>query len=151
MTRVCALLTLLAASFAAAAPVPKGLKKPQASLDGDWKLEAEERDGQAGQRSGSHNLWRVTDGQMILIAEHGAQGQKAEYPTVLVTAPVEGGSLRTFDYTVVENKYQRNGVCEVDGDTLRVAFGKSPTARPDKLTSENGGYLYTFKRVKPDG
>ena len=150
MTRTLALLVLLSTAFAVAAPVPKGVKKKEASLEGDWRLEAEERDGKAGQRTGTHNLWRVTDGQMTLIAENNPQGQKKEYPTALVTAPVDGTSLRTFDYTVLENKYQRNGVCELDGDTLKIAFGKTPTTRPDKLTSENGGYLYTFKRVQPD-
>ncbi len=149
MTRALAVLIVLATPVPAA-PVPKGLKKPEAKLEGDWRLETEEQNGKVGQRSGSHNLWRVTDGQMTLIAENIPQGQKKEYPTVLVSAAVDGGSLRTFDYTVVENKYQRNGVCELDGDTLRIAFGKDAKARPDKLTSENGGYLYTFKRVQPD-
>jgi uncharacterized protein (TIGR03067 family) len=149
VTRALALLIVLAVP-AFAAPVPKGVKKKEVTLEGDWRLDTEERDGKVGQRTGSHNLWRVTDGQMTLIAENNPQGQKKEYPTALVTAAVDGTSLRTFDYTVLENKYQRNGVCAVDGDTLKIAFGKEPKTRPDKLTSEGGGYLYTFKRVQPD-
>ena len=148
MTR-CLAVAALAFAFtsAVAAPVPKGVKRA-ATLEGDWQLEAEERNGQPTQRlSSGHNLWRVTTGTLVLIADD-PRKQSSEYPGALVTEPGSGDKPGVFEYTLHVNGYHRCGVYELTGDTLRVAFSKDPKTRPTQLTSEGNGFLYTFKRVK---
>lgn len=139
---------LLLATSIPAAPVPKALVKPSANLEGDWRLETEERNGQpAPQRGSNHNLYRLTKDTLTLINEE-IQGPTREYPGAFVTEPPSGGKPGVFEYILNVNNYRRCGVYELDGDTLRVSFSSQPTTRPDKLTSEGNGFLYTFKRVK---
>jgi uncharacterized protein (TIGR03067 family) len=148
MTRGVALMALLIA-FApgSAAPVPKGIKK-SATLEGDWQLETEERNGQPTERRGSgHNLWRVKAGVLVLISED-PRKQSSEYPGTLFTELGTGDKPGVFEYTLHANGYHRCGVYDLAGDTLRVAFSKDPKARPPQLTSDGNGFLYTFKRVK---
>lgn len=149
MTRIAFLTAfLLLAGFAPAAPVPKALVKPAANLEGDWRLESEERNGQpAAQRGSNHNLYRLTKDTLTLINENSNAADR-EYPGAFVTEPPSGGKPGVFEYTLNVNNYRRCGVYELDGDTLRVSFSKDPTARPEKLTSDGNGFLYTFKRVK---
>jgi uncharacterized protein (TIGR03067 family) len=141
-----ALLALALTTAAVAAPVPKPLKAKPVSLNGEWEMVSEERDGTADvPRSSRYKSWRVSDGELVLMAEPGPQRDPV-YRAKLTSEPGEGGRPWTFEY-VGENGYHRRGVCELDGDTLKVSFAKDPKARPEKLTSEAGGYLYTFKRV----
>ena len=146
MTRVFAVpLVLLLGAAALAAPVPKAVKKPVESLDGVWKIETEERDGQASPRASSdYNVWRVTGGQLVLVS-----AQRDEYTAALTSEELDGG-LRSFEYTGAANGYHRRGVYQLDGDTLQIAFSLDPKTRPVKMTSENKGFVYTFKRVQPE-
>jgi uncharacterized protein (TIGR03067 family) len=148
MTRGIALVFLcIAVGSVEAAPVPKGIKK-SATLEGDWQLETEERDGQPTERrSSGHNLWRVKAGVLVLVADD-PRKQSSEYPGTLVAEPGTGDQPGVFEYTLHTNGYHRCGVYELSGDTLRVAFSKDPKARPPQLTSDANGFLYTFKRVK---
>lgn len=147
MTRRVLPTALLLACAAVAAPVPKALKKP-ATLQGDWRIVGEERNGQPAPRgTSSTSLWRVSEGRLVLISE-GRTGPDREFDGVLITTPGDGTRPGAFEYTLHRNGYNRRGVFELDGDTLRVAFGKDPKTPPERLTSDASGYLYTFERAE---
>lgn len=127
-----------------AAPVPKALKKPPVSLDGDWRWETQERNGQISPASQSDfRLWRVAGEAMTLIQE---QGTSKDEPCRFVSESKDD-SLRSFEYKVNSNGYHRRGVCELDGDTLRVAFSNNPATPPAAVKSTNDVSVYTFRRV----
>jgi hypothetical protein len=139
-------LFLLAPALAAA-PVPKALKPRVVSLDGDWRWETQESNGQVSPAPKSDFcLWRVAGDTLTLVQE---QGMSRDEPCRFVGEPKEGG-LRSFEYTVTNNGYNRRGVCEaVDADTLRVAFHSNPSTPPAEVKSGPQVTVYTFKRVKP--
>lgn len=150
MTRPLAVAAVIAfAGLTTAAPVPKAIKPPPPpALDGEWVLEREDRDGQLGvPPSSRYNRWRVAGGSLVLVADPSPQRDPL-YRATLTSEPADAGP-RPFEY-VGENGYHRRGVCELTADTLRVAFGKTPTEPPAAVTSEGGGYLYTFKRAAAD-
>ena len=137
MTRVAFALLLFAAPLVAA-PVPKALKKAPVTLDGSWRWETQENNGKVSPApNGDFCLWRVAGDTMTLASEKG--GMRDE-PCKFVSETNADG-VRTFDYTVNSNGYHRRGVCELDGDTLRVAWTTHDTpAVPN-------GVVYVFKRV----
>ena len=149
MTRVAALVVLLAvAGSGVAAPVPKALKAKPATLDGEWELTGEERDGNANaKRSSRYNRWQITGNVLVLMADPSPQRDPL-YRATLDSKPADGVP-RTFEYTG-ENGYHRRGVCEVDGDTLRVGFVPQGKEIPDNLELKNGLTVYELKRLKDD-
>jgi hypothetical protein len=135
-----ALTLLVFALPLAAAPVPKSLKKPP-PLDGDWRWETEQvNGGPATPSDNGYNLWRVKGDTLQMIRESGAADERAS-SCLFTSVPREGGS-RSFEYTVNSNGYHRRGLCEFDGDCLRVSWVAHDTGLPN-------GVVYTFKRVKP--
>jgi uncharacterized protein (TIGR03067 family) len=140
---------LLFAAPLLAAPVPKALKaKPPASLDGRWKMESQEANGKSGPPSErDYNTWVVAGDTMHLVRD-GDATKEGVYPCRFVSDPRDDGP-RTFEYKVDQNGYHRRGVCELDGDTLRVAFSGDANTRPAAVQSSDTVTVYTFKRV-PD-
>ncbi len=140
------LLALLAlASPLLAAPVPKALVKKAVSVDGDWRWESQEQNGNVSPAPKSDFcLWRVAGDTMTLVQ---TQGTSKDEPCGLVCEPKGEGGLRSFEYKVRSNGYHRRGVCQVDGDTLRVAFGSNNDTPPVDLKSGPNVSVYTFKRV----
>ena len=144
-----ALLVFAAPLFAA--PVPKALKKAPATIEGRWRLESQEANGRPTAPSkGDYNLWVVAGDTMQLVRE-GDATKEGVYPCLFVSQLRDDGP-RTFEYKVDQNGYHRRGVCEVDGDTLRVAFGSTADDAgklPAAVKSSDSVTVYTFKRV-PD-
>lgn len=144
-----ALALLLIAAPLIAAPVPKALKRPPASLDGRWRVESHEENGRVmPPPKGDYNLWVVAGDTMQLVRE-GDTTKEGVYPCRFVSEPRDDGP-RTFEYKVDSNGYHRRGVCELDGDTLRVAFGSTADAAgqpPAAVKSGDGVTVYTFRRV----
>lgn len=142
------LAAVLVASGGLAAPVPKAAKK-NASLDGDWRIESHELNGKASPPPPKdYNLWKVAGDTLQLVRE-GDTTTEAVYPCKLVSEAKDGGP-HTFEYTVNANGYHRRGVCEVDGDTLRVAFGSTADDAgkpPTEVKSTEKVTVYVFKRV----
>ena len=137
---------LLFALVGIAAPVPKGIKKTPPSLDGDWRMESMEVNGKMNPPTPrEYNIWKVKGEAMQLVRE-GDTTKEGVYPCRLVSnQPAEG--LATFEYTVQQNSYNRRGVCELDGDTLRVAFEFDASKPPTDLKSGPKATVYTFKRL----
>ncbi len=135
---------LLFALPLAAAPVPKALKKAPASLEGNWRWESQETNGKVSPAPPSdYCLWKVAGDNMTLSTE---KGTMKDEPCGLVSATNADG-VRAFEYTVNSNGYHRRGVCEVDGDTLRVAYTHDNKVPPAAVKGDNGGVVYVFKRV----
>jgi hypothetical protein len=89
-------------------------------------------------------LWRVSGDTMQLVRE-GDTSKEGVYPCRLVSEAKEAGP-RTFEYKVDANGYHRRGVCELDGDTLRVAFHSDSNTPPAEVKSGPKATVYTFKR-----
>jgi uncharacterized protein (TIGR03067 family) len=129
----------------AAAPVPKALVKKVARIDGDWRWESQDNNGNVSPAPKSDFcLWRVAGDTMTLIQE---QGASKDEPCGFVCEPKGEGGLRSFEYKVRSNGYHRRGVCELDGDTLRVAFNSNSDSPPEAVKSGPSVSVYTFKRV----
>src|SRR5438046_1611121 len=100
MTARVALALFVTALTAFAAPVPKALKKPPASVEGDWRWETQESNGRVSPASqGDFRLWRVVGETMTLIQE---QGTSKDEPCRFVCEPKDDG-LRSFEYKVNSN------------------------------------------------
>ena len=87
---------------------------------------------------------------MQLVRE-GDATKEGVYPCRFVSELRDDGP-RTFEYKVDQNGYHRRGVCELDGDTLRVAFGSTAADAgkpPAAVKSSDSVTVYTFNRV-PD-
>jgi uncharacterized protein (TIGR03067 family) len=137
-------LAVLAAPLLAA-PVPKALVKKATNIEGDWLWESQDNNGKVSPAPDSDfRLWRVAGDTMTLIQR---QGTSKDEPCGLVCEPKGEGGLRSFEYKVRSNGYHRRGVCQVDGDTLRVAFGSNSDTPPADLKSGPNVSVYTFKRV----
>jgi uncharacterized protein (TIGR03067 family) len=135
---------LLFALPLAAAPVPKAVKKSPATLEGHWRWESQETNGRVTAAPPSdYCLWKVAGDTMTLTSE---QGKMKDEPCRFETA-TNGDGVRTFDYTVNSNGYHRRGVCELDGDTLRVAYTSDNKVPPAAVRGDNGVTIYVFKRV----
>lgn len=142
MTRLAVLL--LCTAPLVAAPVPKALVKKAVSIEGDWLWESQDNNGKISPAPDSDfRLWRVAGDTMTLIQK---DGKNKDEPCGLVCEPKGEGGLRSFEYKVRSNGYHRRGVCELDGDTLRVAFSGNETP-PADLKSGPSVTVYTFKRV----
>ncbi len=137
-----ALLLLALPLFAA--PVPKALKKTPASLDGHWRWESQETNGKVSAAPPSdYCLWKVAGDTMTLSTE---KGTMKDEPCQLVSATNADG-VRAFEYKVNSNGYHRRGVCEVDGDTLRVAYKGDSKVPPPAVKGDKDVTVYVFKRV----
>jgi uncharacterized protein (TIGR03067 family) len=148
MVRFVIIVTAFVSVTAVAAPVPKALKKPAVTIEGSWRMQSQESGGQpTPPNKGDYNLWVVDGGTMTLIREDNA-GKEGVYPCRF-TSETNGDGVRTFEYKVDQNGYHRRGVCELDGDTLRVAFGTDSKTPPKAVKGEGGSgvTLYTFQRV----
>lgn len=142
MIRTLMTLAALIAPTLSAAPVPKA-NKP-ATLDGDWKWESQERNGQVSPPpQGDFLLWRVEGDTMTLIDE---SGKLKEEPCEFVGEQSPDGP-RKFEYKVKSNGHHCRGVCEVAGDTLRVAFGSDNAKPPGEVKSSGSVSVFTLKRV----
>jgi uncharacterized protein (TIGR03067 family) len=148
MTRTALVMVMMGATAVVAAPVPKALKTKPPTLDAEWVLVSEERNGQVGQRSSRYNRWRINGSELELVADPSPQRDPL-YRATLTSEPGDGDRPRKFEY-IGENGYHRCGVCELDGDTLKIAFTKNPKTRPEKISSEGDGYMCLFKRVTAD-
>ncbi len=143
-----ALALLLFAVPVFAAPVPKALKQAPATIEGGWRMQSQETGGRQNlPGKGDYNLWKVDGDTMTLIREDNA-GKDGVYPCRF-TSETNTDGVRTFEYKVDQNGYHRRGVCELNGDTLRIAFGTDNKTPPAAVKSEPGSgvTVYTFQRV----
>jgi uncharacterized protein (TIGR03067 family) len=139
-------ILLLSALPLVAAPVPKAVRKASASLDGSWRMVAAERNGKLDPPpEKDYNLWVVAGDTMQLVREKD-DSKEGVYACQFISGVNEGG-LRTFEYVVHANKHHRRGVCEQDGDTLRVAFSHDTDTPPAEVKGGKRVTVFHFQRV----
>jgi uncharacterized protein (TIGR03067 family) len=139
------LFTAFAAAAALAAPVPKALKK-DAPLDGRWVLDSQVADGTVAVLPDDQDEWTVS-GNTLTIEQKGRRRGVVRAVRCTLESALASAGPRTFEYKVTTNSYHRRGVCEVDGDTLRVAFSTGDSGPPGEVKSGAGVVLYTFRRL----
>ena len=125
--------TLLAFSFAVAAPVPRAKKRPDAEVFvGSWDLVVTEYEGRP-----------IDKGTWIF-------DEKLELKSV---SPNEGGRFTTWDIKLDPEKSPKEidvggfkGIYEFDGEDIRVAFASGD--RPTTFAAKEGVYYYLLRRVE---
>ncbi len=153
MFRPAALAAVLLASVAAAAPVPKDLKKKDVSLTGTWEVVEWHSNG--NKVNSTVAIKWVIDGQNLTIERQnkggGLIGKAANVSYTLVKP--EGGAASALDYTInyangVNPSRSMPGVFEADGDTLKFCYASAVNGeRPDECKAAQGTVMYVFKRV----
>ncbi|MEO2089637.1 MAG: hypothetical protein ABGY75_09100 [Gemmataceae bacterium] len=137
------LFLLAAAGVAAAAPVPKGIKKP-AALDGRWRLVEAEYDGQPQDVSRAAD-WYI-DGEWFRLGQKPAANAKAGLKLVrdeANPAHVEYHNVRV-DGTI--DRYL--GLLEVTDEEMKFCYGTRGGPRPGEMAPAKGVTYRVFKRVE---
>jgi uncharacterized protein (TIGR03067 family) len=138
MRRLAPLLLLV--GFAAAAPVPKSVKKwdDKSQLLGTWKTTAE--GGKTGKDIWTHTYHFGDDG--LLRQEY---GPKDESQWDWAIDPEQSPKRMTW----VNRKDPNNAydcVYELDGDTLRLNYVGAKQTLPKAVGPKGGGYAVEMKR-----
>lgn len=144
MTRPAVLLLLgLLAPLAAAAPVPKSLKK-SASVEGTWRLIEFWSNGQKGNAEGMTPVW-VLEGEVFYV------GPKAESNLWQLTIPDPAApNVRKFSNGRGANPNPYPAMVEADGDTLRFCYGVDTATEIAGCAPAKNVYYYVFTRLKAD-
>jgi hypothetical protein len=144
MTRPVALFLVgLLAPLAAAAPVPKSLKKA-APVDGTWKLVEFWSNGQKGSAEGMTPVW-VLEGEAFYV------GPKAEGNYWQLTIPDPSRpNLRKFAHGRAASPSPYPAVVEADGDTLKFCYGVNTSTDIAGCVPAPNVYYYVFTRLNAD-
>lgn len=144
MSRHAALsLLALLAPLAAAAPVPKSLKKA-APVDGTWRLVEFWSNGQKGSAEGMTPVW-VLEGEEFYV------GPKAEgnYWQLTIPDPAKP-NVRKFAHGRAATTNPYPAMVEADGDTLKFCYGVNATTDIASCAPAQNVYYYVFTRLKAD-
>ncbi len=139
--RAAALLMLVTVGVAAAAPVPKALKKsPPSKPDGVWVLAAFSSDGAApAPNPGMARDW-VFEGEYVHVGTKNPPGQPGQ-PNFTVYDP-DRPNLRRWGTNMAAYEL------DADGDTLRACYAHDGRKELTECKPEKGIHYYVFKRVK---
>ncbi len=139
-----AVLILMLAPCAAAAPVPRELKNPPA-LQGTWEVVTmhtmgQEMDMYKGAR------WKI--GQATIDIEY-PEAIRARYPSVsnTINRVDRTPTPKHLDYTNYQGA-DRKAIYEVEGDKLTICIPMQIPDRPKGLAADETNLFYTFRRVK---
>ena len=150
------LLALLSAGLFAgsltAAPVPKALKKPPASLDGAWELIEWHFNDSVGQLTDDIR-WAI-DGDKLTVTGQKQTGHFVANVTRTLVRPGGGGG-NAVDYTIGFSDgtptLVRPAVFEVKDDRLTLCLTNSHNGpRPIECTPGRGVTVYVLRRVKEE-
>jgi len=135
---------------ALAAPVPKGLKKVPAPLDGTWQV-VEWHSGGNRMALTADIRWTI-EGEALTVegVSGGATAGFSADATRTVKRPA-GGAANAIDYTSTSDGGARHSfrpaVFELDGDTFKICLSAAANGpRPAECKSSEG-VLYVLKRV----
>ena len=132
--------SLLCAAFAAAAPVPKELKKDDlARLEGEWQTVRAEFNGRDSNK-----------GFLVFTRDTVNWKASREVQDVIWKLTVDA-SKSPKEFTIVHNGGRSTymGLYKLDGDKLTLAYRLN--AKPDGFTSEGGTFLDEAVRVVGKG
>jgi len=139
---------LIVASFAAAAPIPKSMKKSRRSFDGRWELVEMSYDGQ-NLNSSSKQYWDI-EGTKLSIAYGGQVSSGQNYSWQKPdNSPDEAIDWRIEYTNQAAQPYVYRGLAALEGDTMIFCFPTNNNAeRPPDVTAGKGRYVYTFKKIE---
>jgi len=141
------LALLLFAPVALAAPVPKDFKKPP-KLDGKWKVVEYSSSGRDIKTSSILNQTWEFDGEKLSITRN-TTAKRPLKPTEIKVKTDAKTKPKAFDY-IFGTGTVRQGVYELDGDTLVICLRLSTVpgqVRPTTLDGGTGLLRYVLKRV----
>jgi uncharacterized protein (TIGR03067 family) len=132
-----------------AAPGPKETAKPAPKLEGEWVVEKFEGPKEADPR-GSITL-RFMENRISIFEPKREKPEEADY-TVDQTKKPAHIDIRPGQPGQAKNELVVYGIFTIDGDTLKLCFGKDGADRPTELKGdiEKGIMLITLKRVKEE-
>ena len=131
-------LLMCSAAFAAAAPIPKELRK-EASREGAWKLVKIDLPG-GGQSTGMTHNWVLNAKDEVIF--RGPQEHSDEIRFRLAFDP------KTKHLDFLRGAEVHKGLYEHEGDSLKLSINFSGGDRPKDVSPTNGSYTYHFQRVK---
>ena len=123
-------------------------KKDMAQLQGEWSMVSGSADGQPMPDEMRKQMKRVCKGDETTVTMGGQVFIKAKITIDPSKKP------KTIDYEMTEGftKGQKQlGIYELEGDTIKAAFGKPGAERPTDFSSKpgDGRTVSTWKRSKP--
>ena len=132
-----------------AAPAPKDAAKPAPKLEGEWvveKFEGPKEDSPPG----SITL-TFTENRISIFEPKRERPEEADYTVDLTKKPAHI-DIRPHQGGPAKKEVVVYGIFAIDGDTLKLCFGKEGAERPSELkgNAEKGIMLITLKRVKAD-
>lgn len=124
-----------------APPIPKGKLKDEEAIVGTWKFD--KLDG--GDQAASDELSEMTfefKGGKYTMSSRGETVNEGSYELD------PEAKVKTMDF--IEKKRTISAIYELDGDALKICYGKGPNSvRPTEMKSDGKSILViTFKRVK---
>ena len=129
---------LLLAVPAFAAPVPKAVKKANASPDGHWYLTEVVVDGTSDTKLDGFHRHTLIEGDRYSCAE---KGRPAVHPSANFT-------IFDADRPLLRKWGVNPAVVEVDGDTLRACYAYEGRAELTECKPGKGIHYYIFERAK---
>lgn len=139
-----ALLMLMLAPMAQAAPVPRELRNPPA-LEGTWEVVTMQSLGQEIETYKGAR-WKIGKDSIGIVYP---EAIRESYPSVTNTINRVDRSARPMhlDYTNYQGT-DRKAIYEVQGDRLTICIPMRLPDRPKALAADESNLFYTFRRVK---
>jgi uncharacterized protein (TIGR03067 family) len=140
---------IIGLALAVAAPAPKDAAKPAPKLEGEWVVEKFEGP-KAETPPGSITL-RFTESRISIFEPKREKPEEADYTVDLTKKPAQI-DIRPLQGGPANKELVVYGILAIDGDTLKLCFGKDGAGRPTELKGdvEKGIMLITLKRTKAD-
>jgi len=134
----------LAGFFAAiAAPVPKNRNaNDDGNILGTWDV-TERTIGKTKITSTIKMQWKMEAEGKFEMVRNFARNTSTNYTFRLDASKTP----MHFEYQTSPNSSPNQGICEINGDVMRICYSRSGKERPTDFTPETGEYLYTFRRA----
>ncbi|HEX8914835.1 MAG TPA: TIGR03067 domain-containing protein [Humisphaera sp.] len=146
---VVAVLGLVAAPAAWAADAPADATKAElAKLAGTWQAVAGSRGGQAATAEELKATQIVFDGEKMRLKDGKRDLEAVVKRLDPSKTPAEFDFIPSKDGKAEEGAPTILAVYKLDGETLTIAFGKNPAARPKNLDAGETTKVLTLKKEK---
>jgi uncharacterized protein (TIGR03067 family) len=147
MMRIVALLLFLAASFSFAGDDTKdAVKKTLKILQGEWKIEAGQKDGENVPDEVKQNMTIVFEGSKLFVRD--AAGENKDEMSFTFDTKAKPAAI---DFVRKRDNKKLEGIFELKGDVLKLClYDGANNARPSEFSAPQGSNntYAELKRVK---